>query len=177
MISNLKFRGLDDSGKSTLVAQWSHQDIDKVSPTFGFKIHTISHETLDSKEGIITLNLWDIGGQRAIRSFWKSYYEGTDGVVWVIDSLASQRIEECLIELKRLFSSDSMMHGIVFLIILNKIDIQNEYRIEKTFLEAITREIIKNNCKWTVWECSAKKAMGTLESLNWLVSELKIKLK
>jgi GTPase SAR1 family protein len=40
------------------------------------------------------LNLWDIGGQRAIRSYWRNYYKDTDGLVYVIDSTDRARIEE-----------------------------------------------------------------------------------
>jgi len=120
------------------------------------------------------MNFWDIGGQRSIRSFWKSYYEGTDAIVWVIDKSAPQRIEECLEELKKLLS-ESMINGIILLIVLNKIDIEGNYKIEKIIIESTIRKVIGNKCKWIVWECSAKKSIETLNSLNWLISELKNK--
>lgn len=34
----------------------------------------------------ITLNVWDIGGQRAIRPYWSNYYPGTHAVIYVVDA-------------------------------------------------------------------------------------------
>ena len=38
--------------------------------------------------------MWDIGGQKAIREYWKNYYENTDGIVFVVDSSDEERIKE-----------------------------------------------------------------------------------
>ena len=32
------------------------------------------------------LNVWDIGGQKHIRPYWKNYYQNTDALVYMIDS-------------------------------------------------------------------------------------------
>ena len=32
------------------------------------------------------LNIWDVGGQKTLRSYWRNYFEATDGLVWVVDS-------------------------------------------------------------------------------------------
>lgn len=29
------------------------------------------------------LNVWDVGGQQTIRSYWRNYFEQTDGLIWV----------------------------------------------------------------------------------------------
>lgn len=39
-------------------------------PTQGFNVKSMS------KDGF-KLNVWDVGGQRAIRKFWKDYYYQT----------------------------------------------------------------------------------------------------
>lgn len=38
------------------------------------------------------LNVWDIGGQKTIRSYWRNYFEQTDGVIWVVDSSDKMRL-------------------------------------------------------------------------------------
>jgi GTPase SAR1 family protein len=43
--------------------------------------------------------VWDIGGQKAIRPYWKNYYENTDGLVYVVDSADEARVKECSEEL------------------------------------------------------------------------------
>ena len=28
------------------------------------------------------LNVWDVGGQKTIRAYWRNYFEKTDGLIW-----------------------------------------------------------------------------------------------
>ena len=37
------------------------------------------------------LNVWDIGGQKAIRPYWSNYFESSDALVYVIDSAALRK--------------------------------------------------------------------------------------
>jgi len=53
--------------------------------------------------------VWDIGGQKAIRPYWKNYYENTDGMVFVVDSSDEERIKECVDELKSLLEEEDLM--------------------------------------------------------------------
>lgn len=29
--------------------------------------------------------MWDVGGQKSIRTYWRNYFESTDGIIWVVD--------------------------------------------------------------------------------------------
>ena len=40
------------------------------------------------------LNIWDVGGQKSLRSYWRNYFESTDGLIWVVDSADRRRIGE-----------------------------------------------------------------------------------
>jgi len=71
--------GLDNAGKTTILRKFSGEPIDTVEPTLGFNIKTVEHRSYK-------LNIWDVGGQRTIRAYWRNYFESTDGLVWVIDS-------------------------------------------------------------------------------------------
>ena len=53
-----------------------------------------------------TINLWDIGGQSTIRSYWRNYFEQTDGVIWVVDSSDKLRLEDCKLELHNLLKQE-----------------------------------------------------------------------
>ena len=55
------------------------------------------------------MNVWDIGGQKAIRPYWKNYYENTDGMVFVVDSSDEERIKECIEELNSLLQEEALM--------------------------------------------------------------------
>ena len=54
------------------------------------------------------LNVWDIGGQKAIRPYWKNYYDNTDGMVFVVDSSDEERLKECTEELQSLVSEEAL---------------------------------------------------------------------
>lgn len=45
------------------------------------------------------MNIWDVGGQSTIRSYWRNYFELTDGIVWVVDSGDRKRILDSFQEL------------------------------------------------------------------------------
>lgn len=41
------------------------------------------------------LQFWDLGGQREIRGLWDKYYNESSAVCFIIDSTATERLEEC----------------------------------------------------------------------------------
>ena len=50
--------------------------------------------------------MWDIGGQTSIRSYWRNYFEQTDGIVWVVDSSDRARLKQCSEELDSLLNQE-----------------------------------------------------------------------
>ena len=87
--------GLDNAGKTTIIRRFNGEPIDTIAPTLGFDIKTLQHKQY-------TLNIWDIGGQQTIRTYWRNYFEVTDGLVWVVDSADRWRLDTCRDELKDL---------------------------------------------------------------------------
>lgn len=67
--------------------------------------------------------MWDIGGQREIRPYWKNYYENTDGLVYVVDSADDMRLKECAEELVSLLREEDLMN-VPLLVFANKQDLQ-----------------------------------------------------
>eukprot|EP01067_Filipodium_phascolosomae_P004203 Filipodium_phascolosomae@DN2737_c1_g1_i23.p1 len=93
------FLGLDNAGKTTIVSRIIDGDITDIAPTVGFEIRTIYMNGC-------RVNIWDIGGQRSIRTFWKNYFESTDGLVWVVDCADTGRLSLCKHELHKLLLED-----------------------------------------------------------------------
>ena len=58
-----------------------------------------------------TLNVWDVGGQRTLRPYWRNYFESTDAVVWVVDSSDRLRTKDCQEELKGLLQEEVSRAG------------------------------------------------------------------
>eukprot|EP00919_Chromeraceae_sp_WS-2016_P053289 GHVR01126554.1.p1 GENE.GHVR01126554.1~~GHVR01126554.1.p1 ORF type:complete len:121 (-),score=21.46 GHVR01126554.1:346-708(-) len=91
--------GLDNAGKTTIVKKFNGEDVTTISPTLGFNIQTLEFDGYQ-------LNIWDVGGQSSIRSYWRNYFEQTDGLVWVVDSADTQRLEDCKRELQSLLKEE-----------------------------------------------------------------------
>lgn len=91
----------------------------KICPTFGFEIKTLHTKSSSNPENILennsslSLNFWDIGGQKSIRPFWRNYYEETDGIVWVIDSADLDRLDDCKRELESVLNADVRTNTII----------------------------------------------------------------
>ena len=60
--------GPSGCGKTTLLKQLASEDVSHITPTQGFNIKSVQSEGFK-------LNVWDIGGQRKIRPYWRNYFE------------------------------------------------------------------------------------------------------
>lgn len=80
--------GLDNAGKTTILKILASEDINHVTPTAGFNIKSVVSDGFK-------LNVWDIGGQRKIRPYWKNYFENTD----VLVGQHSRFLVPCTVEL------------------------------------------------------------------------------
>lgn len=108
------YSGLDNAGKTTILKRLNGEDIDTIEPTLGFNINTLEHRGY-------TLNFWDVGGQKSLRSYWRNYFESTDGLVWVVDSADKMRLANCKEELNNLLQEERLA-GATLLVLANKQD-------------------------------------------------------
>ena len=75
------------------------EDVTEVAPTLGFSINSLKYKDY-------MINLWDIGGQTTIRSYWRNYFEQTDGLIWVVDSSDKLRLKDCKEELHNILKQE-----------------------------------------------------------------------
>ncbi|NXT75778.1 ARL4C protein, partial [Zapornia atra] len=61
-------------------------------PTIGFNTEKIRLSNGTAKG--ISCHFWDVGGQEKLRPLWKSYSRCTDGIIYVVDSVDGDRLEE-----------------------------------------------------------------------------------
>ena len=115
--------GLDNAGKTTILKALSNQDTQKVMPTQGFNMQTLA-------VGNLHFNVWDLGGQKEIRSHWRDFYEKTDCIIFVIDSSDDIRMKECADELRCLVE-DEKVAGVPILIYANKQDLDGSLSPEE----------------------------------------------
>ncbi|PHJ22612.1 adp-ribosylation factor-like protein 2 [Cystoisospora suis] len=155
--------GLDNAGKTTIVKRINGQDWNTVSPTLGFSISSFEYRNYK-------LNIWDVGGQRTIRSFWRNYFEETDGVVWVVDSADRPRMQVCREELHKLMKEERLA-GATLLIFANKQDVPSSltaFEISK----ALELDKMRGSRHWNVVACSAREGAGLIDGLAWLVDDI-----
>ncbi|MCJ1443608.1 MAG: ADP-ribosylation factor-like protein 2 [Stictis urceolatum] len=158
--------GLDNAGKTTIVKKVMNEDVTTVSPTLGFIIKTIEFEGYK-------LNIWDVGGQKTLRSYWKNYFEKTDALIWVVDATDRMRIQDCREELAGLLLEERLM-GATLLVFANKTDIDgcmNDDEMRK----GLQLDLIKTHT-WCIFRCSAMTGLNLREGLHWVVQDAKQKL-
>ncbi|PIL36617.1 hypothetical protein GSI_00306 [Ganoderma sinense ZZ0214-1] len=160
------FLGLDNAGKTTILKKLNGEDIMGVSPTLGFNIKTFVH-------GKYTLNIWDVGGQRTLRPYWRNYFEQTDALVWVVDSGDRMRMQDCKEELHSLLQEDRLA-GASLLVFANKQDIQGSMS-SLEIRDALDLQSIQTH-QWRILPCSAMTGQNLVEGLDWVVGEVASRL-
>ncbi|KAI0786507.1 GTP-binding protein [Abortiporus biennis] len=156
------FLGLDNAGKTTILKKLNHEDISGISPTLGFNIKTFVHRSY-------TLNVWDVGGQRTLRPYWRNYFEQTDAIVWVVDSGDRFRMKDCKEELHALLVEDRLA-GASLLVFANKQDIEGSMTSSE-IASALDLPSIKSH-HWKIWPCSAVTGENLVTGLNWIVDDV-----
>lgn len=112
--------GLDSAGKTTALYRLKFDQYLNTVPTIGFNCEKVKG-TLGKAKGINFL-VWDVGGQEKLRPLWKSYTRCTDGIVFVLDSVDIERMEEAKMELIRTVKSPENV-GVPILVLANKQDL------------------------------------------------------
>ncbi|KAF1347905.1 ADP-ribosylation factor family-domain-containing protein [Delphinella strobiligena] len=159
--------GLDNSGKTSIVKSIMGEDIHSVSPTLGFIIKTIDYDGYK-------LNIWDVGGQKTLRTYWKNYFEKTDTLIWVVDATDRERIDDCRAELEGLLLQERLM-GASLLVFKNKSDVRG-CMDEEEIRKALRLDTIKTHHTWTIMTCSAMTGQNLQEGLQWVVQDAKDRL-
>ena len=154
--------GLDNAGKTTIVKRVNGEDISTISPTLGFNIKTMSFRGY-------RMNIWDVGGQKTLRSYWRNYYEATDGMVWVVDSADVRRLRDCKDELHKLLSEEKLA-GSSLLIFANKQDIPGA--LTKTEIAQVLELDSFSKRHWHIEGCAAVTGEGLLEGFDWCVKDI-----
>ena len=177
--------GLDNAGKTTIVKKISGESIDEIAPTLGFNISTLALNGFQ-------LNVWDVGGQKTLRTFWRNYFEKTDVLVWVVDSTDLKRLRDCKVELMDILKEEKLA-GASLLVFANKQDVIGAMTAEEiaTALDLTStcsssdNNINSDNSssvgsisgmtkkrRWRVQRCSAVSGEGVLSGFEFITSDV-----
>ncbi|XP_047005686.1 ADP-ribosylation factor-like protein 15a isoform X2 [Ictalurus punctatus] len=107
--------GLSGAGKSTLISRLCSEGLDGIVPTAGFSIKAVAFPKA-------VLNVKELGGADNIKKYWSRYYQGSQGVVFILDSTVSdEKMEACRSEL-HLALQHPQLCTLPFLILANHQD-------------------------------------------------------
>lgn len=109
------------------------------------------------------------------RSYWKNYFESTDGVAWVVDSADARRLADCARELRALLCEERLA-GATLLVLANKADLPGalslqeirEVRQKHMFFVIYTYKLIyskTNKCKSSLCAFSYMRKVDTTVSI------------
>ena len=155
--------GLDNAGKTTILYHLKLDEVVSTVPTLGFNVETVSYKN-------ISFTVWDIGGQDKIRNLWRVYFNGSNGLIFVVDSADRERIDEAKLELQKLLHEQELSN-IILLVFANKQDMPNAMSVSE-----IREKLDLNNLRdrpWFVQSSCAVKGQGLYEGLDWMATQIK----
>ncbi len=159
--------GLDNAGKSVLLHRLKLGEVVLTVPTIGFNVETIEYKNM-------SLTTFDIGGQQRLRNLWIHYHQGSNGVIFVVDSCDEKRLDgdedSAKFELDRLFASDELRNA-VFLIYANKQDCAGALKVSQ-IAERLGLNSVRGR-EWHIQGCCAITGDGLYDGLDYLVSKVK----
>lgn len=158
--------GIGAAGKTTILYKLKQDQVVNTIPTVGFNVEELHYNDL-------ALCVWDLGGQDKIRPLWKHYYDGTQGIIYVIDSSDRSLFDNAKKEFYSMLQAPELKNCPV-LIFANKQDIEGAITSEQlaSILEVNT---LKN--EFHIQESCALTGAGLNEGLDWIVKAISNKKK
>ncbi|XP_076857173.1 ADP-ribosylation factor-like protein 15a [Brachyhypopomus gauderio] len=159
--------GLSGAGKTSLLSWLCSEGIDDIVPTTGFSIKAVSFPNA-------VLNVKELGGADNIKKYWSRYYQGSQGVVFVLDSSVSdEELEACRGEL-HLALQHPQLCTLPFLILANHQDspaARSVAEIKKYF----ELELLAKGKRWIMEGSTIKDIEAVRKRFSLLISLLEDK--
>ena len=167
--ATIVFVGLDNAGKSTLLAMLKNSATTTVAPTQ----QPTSQELV---MGSIRFKTFDLGGHEVARQLWEQYVTNSDGIVFLVDSADPSRFEESRRTLQELLDNHDLATTPI-LILSNKVDIQTAVSMETMVQSFGIQHLLtgKGGSKLRsdqrpleVFPCSVINRFGYTDGFKWL---------
>ncbi len=127
-------------GKSSLIARFVHS-------IFSAQYHTtvgvrIEKKLIESQHGTANLIVWDINGEDAYQKVQTTYLRGMSGYLLVADGTRPQTLDESLKLHTRVIENFGTLPVIL---LLNKADLQNEWRVDLQQLAELNISVLNTS--------------------------------
>ncbi|XP_020396837.1 ADP-ribosylation factor 1 [Zea mays] len=91
----------------------------------GFNVEKVQYKN-------VMFTVWDVGGQEKLRPLWRHYFNNTDGLIYVVDSLDRERIGKAKAEFHAIINDPLMLNSVI-LVFANKQDmVRQQYVVWET---------------------------------------------
>ena len=157
--------GLDAAGKTTILYKMKLNELITTIPTVGFNVEEVSYQNL-------TMTVWDVGGQKTIRTLWKHYLSNNDAIIFVVDSTDRERMGEAREELWALLALDETPRDTALLVLANKQDLPSAASAAE-LTDRLDLYKLRDGRKWYVQAAVATSGEGLYDGLSWLARTVK----
>eukprot|EP00163_Fabomonas_tropica_P010708 TRINITY_DN20959_c0_g1_i1.p1 TRINITY_DN20959_c0_g1~~TRINITY_DN20959_c0_g1_i1.p1 ORF type:complete len:181 (+),score=49.42 TRINITY_DN20959_c0_g1_i1:69-611(+) len=155
--------GLDAAGKTTVLYKLRLGEVVNTIPTIGFNVEEVKYKNLK-------MSVWDVGGQDKIRPLWHHYYEGTEALIFVVDSADRERVAEAREVLYRTLADD-LLRSSLLLVYANKQDLPGAMSPSELASELGLHNLRSRN--WHIQATCAKSGEGLWEGMDWIAASAK----
>ena len=152
--------GLENSGKTTFINSLSEGTPGETVPTIGLNVKTV-------QKGNLIIKALDLGGQVQYRTEWSRYAKGTNVIIFVVDSSATDLISYSRKELHTMLEERDLA-GIPLLVLSNKIDI-SPHLSEPEIIQGLNLDYVIDN-PWLVISISALRGTNIERVVDWLLN-------
>ena len=165
---SLVFCGLDFAGKTAMFTRLKTGKFQPdLKPTISSTIDSIE---IKDEDGLLDVNIIDLGGQRMLRDQWKTFIENSNSIIFVIDTKDKDRFAEVKEEFQ-LRVKPVLKHQ-PCIVACNKADLlSKEERLKiETELEKLLE--IENNKQFIIVSTSQKTGYGLTKVTKFLREKL-----
>uniref|UniRef100_A0A7N0U8T3 ADP-ribosylation factor n=1 Tax=Kalanchoe fedtschenkoi TaxID=63787 RepID=A0A7N0U8T3_KALFE len=142
--------GLDAARKTTILYKLQIGEVLSTVPTIGFNMEKVQYKN-------VVFTVWDVGGQEKLRPLWRHYFNNTDGLIYVVDSLDRERIGKAKAEFQTIMNDRFMLNSVI-LVFANKQDMKGAMT-PREVCEGLGLLELKNR-KWHIQGTCALKGDG-----------------
>jgi small GTP-binding protein len=150
--------GIGSAGKTTILYRLKKNEVVKSVPTVGFTWETVCF-------GELEFLVWDLGGQDKIRPLWRHYFEGVQGVIFVVDSSDRAQFPTVKQEFHQIAQAPQL-RTCPILILANKQDMEGAVSADQ-LAPALEVHVLDKD-RWHIEASCALTGVGLVEGMNWL---------
>eukprot|EP00656_Telonema_subtile_P011869 TRINITY_DN15922_c0_g1_i1.p1 TRINITY_DN15922_c0_g1~~TRINITY_DN15922_c0_g1_i1.p1 ORF type:complete len:198 (-),score=31.84 TRINITY_DN15922_c0_g1_i1:34-627(-) len=158
--------GLDNAGKSTFLEQIKRlyseapvTPLEKIPPTVGLNIGQLQFENSN-------ILVWDLGGQRVLRSIWEKYSGSAHAIIYMLDASDRDRFLEAREAFGALLGRADTQ-GAAVLVLANKYDLA-DVALPDEIQETLQLIELHETCVCRLQPVSALTGEGLELAMKWL---------